>query len=93
MINPLRAYTKYIEEKDYSDNNANNLPDIQKPKINKEELSLKNPNELLSSKEREFFVKLFPESSDQIEKHILFNKNGKLQSVPISKGMIVDGRV
>ena len=52
-----------------------------------------NPENLVSSKERDFFIKLFPENSEQLAKHVLFNRNGKLQSANISKGLIVDGRI
>ncbi|MFP4528267.1 MAG: hypothetical protein ACLFQX_06930 [Candidatus Kapaibacterium sp.] len=50
-------------------------------------------DELLSRSEREFFIKLFPENSEQIENHVLFNRQGRMQSHNINKGMIVDGRV
>lgn len=52
-----------------------------------------NPENLVTSKEREFFIRLFPENSEQLSRHVLFNRNGKLQSANISKGQIVDGRV
>ncbi len=48
---------------------------------------------LLTKKERTFFKKLFPENSEQIEKHVLFNRNGKVHTPAISKGVIFDGRV
>ena len=53
----------------------------------------KNGNGLLSKNERAFFVKLFPENSAQIENHILFTKNGKVQTSNTKLGSIVDGRV
>lgn len=50
-------------------------------------------SDLLTRNEREFFIKLFPENSRQIENHVLFNRQGRAQSHNIQKGMIVDGRV
>jgi hypothetical protein len=50
-------------------------------------------NQLITPKEREFFMKMFPDSSSQIEKHILFNRNGRLQTQSFNKGLIVDSRV
>lgn len=48
----------------------------------------------LSSKERSFFKNLFPESSMQIENHILFNRNGRtLNANSFTKGMLVDAAV
>ncbi len=55
-------------------------------------LVLKNPDILITKKERDFFIKMFPENSEQLSKHIVFNKNGKLQTHSYSKGLIVDGR-
>ncbi len=49
-------------------------------------------NNLVSHKERDFFIKLFPESSEQLSRHVLFNRNGQLQQQPISKGLIIDGK-
>jgi 20S proteasome alpha/beta subunit len=48
---------------------------------------------VITKKEREFFIKLFPENSAQIEKHELFNKNGKITKQSFSKGAIVDWTV
>lgn len=62
----------------------------------KETLAMTSQNsndEILTKKERSFFKKLFPENSEQIDKHILFNRNGKIQSSTVSKGTIFDGRI
>lgn len=52
-----------------------------------------NPQEIVSDQERKFFMKLFPENSRQIERHVLFDQRGRLQTPSISKGQIIDGRV
>ncbi len=49
--------------------------------------------DLISQQEREFFKSMFPESSEQIDKHIIFNRNGKVTAPNLNKGMIVDGRI
>ena len=50
-------------------------------------------NTVITKKEREFFIKLFPDNSAQIEKHELFNRNGKITRQSFSKGAIVDWTV
>ncbi len=50
-------------------------------------------NTVITKKEREFFIKLFPDNSTQIEKHELFNRNGKITRQSFSKGAIVDWTV
>jgi hypothetical protein len=53
-----------------------------------------NPqNSLITKKERDFFIRLFPENAEQLEKHVVFNRNGRLQTAGTSKGILVDGRV
>ena len=58
-----------------------------------QDINLKSPDKIVTDKERQFFINLFPESSEQIENHILFNRNGRLQTPNISIGTIVDGRI
>jgi hypothetical protein len=53
----------------------------------------KNPNALISTSERNYFKKLFPENADQIEKHIVFNRNARVQTQSITKGLIFDGKI
>lgn len=48
---------------------------------------------LISRKERDYFKKLFPENSTQIERHEVFTRNGKLSATNVSKGTIVDWTV
>jgi hypothetical protein len=51
-----------------------------------------NSNNILTRGEREFFINMFPENTEQIEKHVLFTRNGKLQKAGNVKGEIVDGK-
>lgn len=52
-----------------------------------------NPDKVITKQERKFFIKMFPESSEQLEKHVLFNRNGRTQQTDVRKGLIVDGKV
>jgi hypothetical protein len=58
-----------------------------------EKLSFNQSENLITSKEREFFIKMFPENQAQLQNHVLFNRNGRLQNAAINKGTIIDGRV
>lgn len=55
--------------------------------------NLNDSNNLVTKKERDFFIKMFPANSAQLEKHVLFNRSGKIQANNLTKGVIVDGRV
>ena len=69
------------------------LADIRDNASKISSVQLKDTNNVVNSNERQFFVKMYPESSAQIQKHVLFNRNGRLQEQNISKGMLIDGRV
>jgi len=45
----------------------------------------------LSQNEREFFANMFPENSELIKKHVLFNRNGRIETPATSKGTLFDG--
>jgi len=57
------------------------------------ESNMEDAEKLITSKERNFFKQMFPESSDQIDRHIVFNRNGRTQAYSYAKGTIIDGRV
>ena len=61
--------------------------------INKNYLNGINPNKIITKHERQYFKQMFPESSDLIENHVLFNRNAKIQSPDLRKGQLVDGIV
>ncbi len=71
---------------------SNKVADVQK-ELNNKNINLNNPDKIVTSSEREFFIKMFPENSEQLEKHELFNRNGKVRNNIISKGRIIDGKV
>lgn len=47
----------------------------------------------LNAVEREFFIRLFPESAAYIAHHVLFTRSGHLHEPDIYKGTFVDIRV
>jgi hypothetical protein len=71
----------------------NNSQKIQKVNDQQKNLNgqMKDKNHIITKTEREFFVQMFPENSEQIERHVIFNRNGKVQSHNVKKGVIVDG--
>jgi len=102
-VNPLNVYTQYeVRNQNQTENiqklineNVSKVVPKQKQESNKDELSLqlKDQKNIISRQERDFFIKMFPESSQKIENHVLFNRNGKVQSYTYAKGMIVDAKV
>jgi|GEM_PF-4986588 len=51
---------------------------------------LDRSKDLISTSEKQFFKELFPESTQQIDSHIVFNRSGKIQSSNVRKGVILD---
>lgn len=70
-------------EKSKTDNNSTNIS----------QYSSVDPNKVITKKEREFFVNMFPQNAEQIQNHVLFNKSGKTSNAAIFKGTLVDGRI
>ncbi|MGQ9819214.1 MAG: hypothetical protein ACUVQ1_04730 [Candidatus Kapaibacteriales bacterium] len=105
-VSPINIYNKYEVQKE---NSPESLPrlinqNLQNSKIipkqdlknNRQDqlsLTLQNKNEIITKQERYFFVKLFPESAQKLENHILFNRNGRLLNGSLPKGAIIDARV
>lgn len=88
-FNPYSA--KYI--KNELSRNTERLP-IRSQKLSNDIISKNinelDRNELISGKERNFFKSMFPDSSEQIENYILFNRNGQIQNAAMVKGTIFD---
>lgn len=105
-VSPINVYNKYEVQKENSSENINKLIN-QNPQNGKiipkqgtkntpqDQLSLKlqNKNDIITQQERYFFVKMFPESAQKLENHILFNRNGRLLNGSLPKGTIIDARV
>lgn len=52
-----------------------------------------NTSKIITKQEKQYFKKMFPESSELIDKHVLFNRNAKIQSPSLQKGQLIDGLV
>lgn len=65
---------------------------LSEKSISQNEFSINNPNKIITKRERNFFIRMFPENSRQIENHVLFNRNGKVQNYSYRKGSIFDGK-
>lgn len=89
----LEVNTQNIERNKLVKNTKSNFKDIQKDLETDTDEVPKNTNALISSSERNYFKKLFPENADQIEKHIVFNRNARVQTQSITKGLIFDGKI
>lgn len=74
-------------------NTSNKVKNESKNGINNNINNDKLYNSLLTKQERNYFKKLFPESVEIIEKHILFNRNAKIQNIETAKGIFVDGKI
>lgn len=105
-VNPVNIYNKYEVEKDNPAENIQRLinqnsrnqkiaptQDDKNSRENQLSLELKNGKDIITQQERSFFVKMFPESGQKLENHVLFNRNGRLNTDSFQKGTIVDARV
>jgi hypothetical protein len=91
-VQGLDAYNSFIENTNGIDgpNRANGVAERQNQQ---NVINLKGNDKIITNNERDFFIKLFPDNSEQLANHVLFNRNGKLQVHNIQKGVLVDGRV
>jgi hypothetical protein len=90
------AFNYQREGKDIAVQTRSSFTNIQQLKDTAGKLAsveLQNSDKIINSEERNFFVKMFPDSSAQIERHVLFNRNGRLQVSSFSKGIFVDGKI
>jgi len=79
-----------VQTSDSSQQAINNAALRQARPIDNTATSLANPNKIITKNERDFFINMFPDSSDQLSRHIVFNRNGKIQTSSFSKGLFVD---
>lgn len=61
-------------------------------KLSNKELVDSSKN-LISKSERKYFADLFPDNSLQIEKHVLFNRNGKVTEINLNQGRLLDRKI
>lgn len=94
----LNQYTSRYLNNEYNTNGS--ATEVRKTQKAREEQKTQragseapNSENLISRRERDFFIRMFPENSEQLERHVLFNRNGKIQSADIMKGTLIDGRI
>jgi len=90
------AYINNNSDKDRIQNINNRVLDSKKLDAELKDLAAENlskPDKIISTKERNFFKEMFPDSSNAIENHVLFTRNGSLQNLNLQKGSIVDGKI
>lgn len=97
-IPAVEAYTnQYITENDDPRGNAREINGVKNPDeemlYSPDKVSGDSSGSLLTQSERDFFINMFPENSEQLSRHVLFNRNGRLQTPNIAKGSLIDGRV
>ncbi len=90
-ISPTKPYEDKIIKETAFTRNVNETSEASKENTNVARNA--NENFILSKQERDYFIDMFPESSERLRSHKLFNNNGKVNSPNLYKGMIVDGRV
>ena len=65
----------------------------QQQKLEEFNDKVNQPDTILSDNEKNFFKKMFPESTDSLDRHVVFNRNGRVQSKSFSLGMVLDAKV
>jgi hypothetical protein len=85
-----------INNTDFDSNSIQTIKNRQTVK-NSELINNKNTDLLLKDNnitkyERDFFKNMFPDNSDQIENYVLFNRNGRIKTSAMPKGIIIDGK-
>ena len=65
----------------------------QQQKLEEFNDKVSQPETILSDNEKNFFKQMFPESTDSLDRHVVFNRNGRVQSKSFSLGMVLDARV
>lgn len=98
-ISILNSYNPYVKTKEVS---FDNLSEQVEKRLNGSPnntnnksiaKTLKNSAEnLITPKEMAYFKKLFPLEKTQIERHIVFNRNGKINETNVSKGILIDSK-
>lgn len=85
-VKPPVSLNKTSKAVSYSEQTVSDKP------ISQNEFNFDNTNKIITKRERNFFIRMFPENSRQIENHVLFNRNGKVQIYSYRKGSIFDGK-
>ncbi|MFA7326260.1 MAG: hypothetical protein WC121_06315 [Candidatus Kapaibacterium sp.] len=76
-----------------SKSRVNQTQSPQKQKLAEFNDKVSQPDTILSDNEKNFFKKMFPESSASLDRHVVFNRNGKVQSKVFALGTMLDAKV
>ncbi len=76
-----------------SKSRVNKTQTPQKQKLAEFNEKVSQPDSILSDNEKNFFKKMFPESTASLDRHVVFNRNGKVQSKAFSLGTLLDAKV
>ncbi len=98
-VSILNSYNPYSKTKELSLENLNEQ--IEKRlnsnlnqangRLNTQQIK-NSAEEIITPKERDFFKKLFPMDKIQLERHIVFNRSGRINETNISKGILIDNK-
>ena len=90
-INGVNPYRDFIVEPQERQNRIDGNVKLKIENKNLNQHKLNGDTITLSQNEREFFANMFPENSELIKKHVLFNRHGKIETPATSKGTLFDG--
>lgn len=95
----IKGYDIYgLQDKSFQQDKGLNVgrdPEQERPQLDPEvvrsfQQRLSQSKDLISNSEKEYFKELFPDSSRQIDSHVVFNSRGGLQANNVRKGVILD---
>ena len=76
---------------------SNEIANVSKSNAKKSQKIESKTNEInenvISKSEIQYFQKLFPANSTQIENHIVFNRNGKITETNLNIGSLIDRKI
>lgn len=72
---------------------VNKTSSPQQRKLDEFNDKVNQPDTILSDNEKNFFKKMFPESTDSLDRHVVFNRNGKVQNRTFALGTLLDAKV
>ncbi len=90
-INGVNPYRDFIVEPQERQSRIDGNVKLKIENKNLNQQKLNGDTITLSQNEREFFANMFPENSELIKKHVLFNRHGKIETPATGKGTLFDG--
>ena len=91
-INGVNPYHDFIIEPKDRSSRTDQTVKLKIENKNFSQSKLNGDSASLSQSERDFFVNMFPDNSEQIRKHVLFNRQGRVETLnTTAKGSLFDG--